>query len=57
MTKCMLASPAMNKHIVPYLLEKLSATQNHTRVESLNLLALMAQKFTLTELIDPTNGS
>ena len=53
----MLASPAMNKHIVPYLLEKLSATQNHTRVESLNLLALMAQKFTLTELIDPTNGS
>ena len=43
MAKCMLASPSMNKHIVPYLLEKLSATQNHTRVESLNLLGQVAQ--------------
>lgn len=53
----MLASPDMNKLIVPYLLEKLSSSQNHTRVESLNLLALIAQRFTLNELIDPSNGN
>ena len=56
LAKCMLASPSMNQHIVPYLLEKVSATQMVTKVASLHMLTQVAQKFSLQELIDPTTG-
>ena len=56
LAKSMLASQSMLKHIVPFLLEKVSSTQNHVRIESLSLLAQVAQKFSLADLVDPQSG-
>lgn len=53
--KCMLATPTMLKHIVPYLIEKLSDTKVAVKVQSLHVLGEIAKKFSLQELIDPTS--
>ena len=51
----MLATPTMLKHIVPYLIEKLSDTKVAVKVQSLHVLGEIAKKFSLQELIDPTS--
>lgn len=55
LAKCMLATPALVQHIVPYLLEKLSAKQMNTKNESLRLLGQMTQTFSVNEFIDPSS--
>ena len=56
LSKCMLATPLMLNNVVPMLLEKLSATQTLTKVESLNVLGQVVQKFSLRELVDEGTG-
>lgn len=51
----MLATPTLNQHVVPLLLEKLSAKQIETKTASLQMLGQIAQRFTLQELVDPAN--
>ena len=43
----MLATPTLNQHVVPFLLEKLSAKQIETKTASLNMLGQITQKFSL----------
>jgi hypothetical protein len=42
---CFTASPKLVGHFVPFLLDKLSAKQVETKLETLDLLAIFAQKF------------
>lgn len=57
LAKCMLATPVLLQHLVPHLLEKLSARDVKTKVESLDLLTEMARKFTLPQLVDPSSDT
>jgi DNA repair/transcription protein MET18/MMS19 len=45
LSDCFTASPKLVGHFVPFLLDKLSAKQVETKLETLDLLSVFAQKF------------
>lgn len=50
--KCMLASPLMLKHFVPFLLSKMAARQIETKVQTMEYLSKILQTFSREQLTE-----